>query len=104
MFGIQKSELLISLRMMQNKVCAYGTDIVNKRHACDCKYDPKDFPHMGDENNGCPELSMLYKMLSVMTDEQFEDLCQRAGIVLSSWRRPTTDGEPKIEATVDTAG
>lgn len=84
MFGIDKKKLIQGLQSLQKHQCAYHGPV------CDCKYgvqDPQEH-HVNPKNqlllteqNGCPELRLVAKILLAMSDEDFYDLCRKANVV-----------------------
>ena len=76
MFGIKKEELVKSLCRISCSLCSYlGT-------RCDCKYmhpDDEDFRRSSEES-GCCETAMAATMLNALTQEEFYELAQRAGV------------------------
>ena len=82
MFGIEKEELMESIKIMKGGVCAYGQKEVGK--ACDCKYrdDQKKHNPLSESFSGCCELSIVYKLLESMTGDEYKDLCTRSKIMM----------------------
>ena len=80
MFGTSKEKLIKSLNDMRNDVCAYGSNT----KFCDCKYGyaPRSSTKFGGENTGCPELRMIISLLEAMTEEEFNNFCDKAKITI----------------------
>jgi hypothetical protein len=84
MFGVNKSDLLEGLKVVQKRRCGYGGG-----PKCDCKYgvSEKTFNNATSEQNGCPELSEALRIIQAMTDNEFNRITKRAGIEITSWTR-----------------
>lgn len=81
MFGINKADLVKGLRILRKQNCAY------KGPKCDCKYGVAEQSRFGEEQNGCPKISQSLALIGAMTESEFQNLCQRAQITVSSWKR-----------------
>jgi len=86
MFGIEKKELEENLENLRKNICCYMGP------TCDCKYGVEDrakkdeilcasFVPYGGEHTGCPELRMVLRLLSVISEEDFNDYCAKARII-----------------------
>lgn len=77
MFGIPQKELLRNLELIRKNHCSYsGTP-------CDCKYlglVPGKELNYFSEHNGCPELRMALAILESMSQLEFMEFCNKAGI------------------------
>lgn len=83
MFGIDKDLLCYNINKIQKDVCAYGQDCRAEIMFCDCKYGKEEDQHhnpLHERFSGCCELTMIYRLLNVMSEEEYIDLCDRAGI------------------------
>ncbi len=80
MFGINKTQLIRYLCDKAAKRCCYIGSL------CDCKYtdDPRN---PGSEQTGCPEFTLMAHLLSCMTDEEYDNLCNKAGVAV--WEKET---------------
>jgi len=67
-----KEELFRALKLVQLKICAYRSAIF-----CDCKYGITEKTMRNGEQTGCPEVRELIAMLSVMTDQEFDEIQKR---------------------------
>ena len=82
MFGIERERLLKEITVMQRSRCGYDMLIFPEPPSfCDCKYgyDPKN---KYGEQTGCPELRLVCSILSVMTNDEYENFMIRAGNIL----------------------
>jgi hypothetical protein len=73
-FTRSRSDTLEFLKGLGNSLCCYaGGDWLTRR--CDCKYN-RDFRkgYDGGEQTGCPEIRDLYRLVSTMTDVEYEML------------------------------
>jgi len=80
-FGIKQQHLLKNLEKLRKQRCAY----LGER--CDCKYlkdeEDADF-HYLDETNGCPEIRMAAAMLAALSEEEFNELAKKSGIIITT--------------------
>jgi hypothetical protein len=72
-FGIKRKKLINNIENIRKRLCCY----MGPR--CDCKYGGTG----QGESTGCPELYMVLNLLTVMTEKQFKDLCNKAKIIMS---------------------
>lgn len=80
MFGTSKEKLLNTLRILRKeRACCYGGSM--SEELCDCKYSNGKLGAQWDEANGCPELRMSIKLIEAMTEDEFANLCKKAGII-----------------------
>jgi hypothetical protein len=82
MFGINQKRLIENLEKLRRRCCCYMT--IDDDSPCDCKYDPSEdtkvpFPI---ENNGCPEIRLVIKLLENMSDGEYHKFCKKGDIVL----------------------
>lgn len=81
MFGIEKEILVKSLEKVRRRLCCYHPNAP----FCDCKYIGEDATYpdpTGGENTGCCEVRMAINLIHVMTDEEFNELCKRAKVMI----------------------
>ena len=76
MISINKTKLILSLERMRTKLCAYI------KQPCDCKFIEDDTRNdllcRGfEQGSGCPEISLIIRLLSVMTDEEYKSISNR---------------------------
>jgi hypothetical protein len=80
MFSKNKGFIVKGLRAVQKNLCRYFGD------TCDCKYGAEDLKPFGTrswgEQTGCPEVRTAIAILSVMTDEEYDALAKRAGLLI----------------------
>lgn len=79
MFSDTKANLMKRINFLQRSRCDYDMFGIikdsNPPKYCDCKYG-NDESFKG-EANGCPELRLVYHILSVMTDEEYKEFLDR---------------------------
>ena len=85
MFGINKERLIKALWLLRGASCAYYNPKGGPPKYCDCKYIDVNSGKVGsrhsESGNGCCELHLVELLLSNMTDEEYNNLCKKAGIV-----------------------
>jgi hypothetical protein len=79
MFADSKINLIKRINFLQRDKCDYDMFRINKESKppsfCDCKYGHDDI--FKGEQNGCPELRLVHHILSVMTEEEFQEFLKR---------------------------
>ena len=82
MFGINQSELLDGLSNLQERICGYCGP------TCDCKYgiekikNPiEKMQYNTSEQTGCPEVRQAMAMIQALTNDEFNDLCLKGGMI-----------------------
>ena len=76
-----REDMIEAVDAIQTERCGYlhvFDGQLRKSSFCDCKFGmaKAGHEHMG-EKNGCPELRILSFLLSKMTDEEFQEICNR---------------------------
>ena len=83
MFGCSKERLIAGLVNINKAHCAYNNGNSDLGR-CDCKYGAGEKYNPNSElGNGCPEIRSVTKILEKMTDDEYEELCKRAGVIIS---------------------
>lgn len=78
MNGINKDDLRTAMATLSAHHCCYEPYGIHGR--CDCKFGVSSTVRRGEKGNGCPELNQVAALLHYMTEEEFQNLCGRAGI------------------------
>lgn len=82
MFLGSREESLRVLALAGRERCVYSGNWSDNR--CDCKYGGpnEDFRWRGGEQSGCPELRSLYRIVEMMTDDEWQEFGLRGQNVL----------------------
>lgn len=89
MFGIKQKRLVKNAAKLAARSCSY----LSSSRGCDCKYinegtADNEIKSGGEHGSGCPELTMLACLVAAMTEQEFNAITKRAGIMI------TDDSEP----------
>ena len=86
---VNRQRLIDTLRVLQQRTCAYGVSYgpdmkPESGYYCDCKFCRSDqvptYKGFGSsEQSGCPEISNAIVLLEAMTDEQYIFILQSKG-------------------------
>ena len=83
MFGVNQKRLLSGLENIRGRICCYFGD------TCDCKYGigkmqspAQKFEMPRGEQTGGPEVRMAMELLSALSEEEFNSLCLKAGVIV----------------------
>ena len=99
MFGITKDRLAENLERLNRALCLYTPlQSTTQTSRCDCKYNARGIkallredPHAEaaqrearrySEESGCPELRLVRLLLDALSDEEYTELAERAGVDL----------------------
>ena len=81
---VSKTELTDAVRRVNSFICVYARKPGRVPSFCDCKYGVGRF-HTGEvdwarvgEVTGCPEMRLLTAILEAMTEQELDDLVERA--------------------------
>lgn len=79
MYGIGKNQLVRNLCKIAAHSCAYS------KQPCDCKFmtDGGDVTPMSEAGSGCPELTVAAMIISQLSEAQFAELAEAAGIIIN---------------------
>lgn len=82
MFGITKKLLLDNLLSLKKTICLYHPPTQSSKNIpiCDCKYSLSD--NDSSESTMCPEILMCYKLIDSLSEKEFKDMCEKAGIMI----------------------
>lgn len=95
MFAPKKNDLIKSLCKLSANLCSYI------KKPCDCKFINlnvnQNIATGSESGSGCPETLVVAMLLNHMTDQEFNSLCKKAGLLI------TEDNAPEINIlqTVD---
>lgn len=82
MFGTDQKDLLEGLENLRSNICGYAGP------TCDCKYGIEKVDQFAikkyyGEDIGCPEVRQAMEMLKALTNDEFNDLCLKSGMMRS---------------------